>query len=522
MANPAAGRRLARTVDKILWQMRHHPRSSAREAYIAMAGPAQDATTLRSGGLARPGGRARAAGSASDECDKGETVSGHAAAMRYRDVAAASDWLCAAFGFQKHLIVTGDSGAVHYAQLTFGEAMFMLAPVRDAAIDTYMRQPDEIGGAETQSCYLVVGDADAHYARAKASGAEIILDIADDDFGARGYSCRDPEGHIWNFGTHDPWRGKGAGGRPARARTGASGAMRPWLAALGLLIAIAAASATTAGMYGAFRQPETLSLVTAHDTTETVAKEAEERAARAVLAAQERVNVEQSAREAAERGALEAREQLVRERTAKVTAERALEQASKRQAEAATAKEAAEGALENARRERDALRGAKPDAEPERIAVELRQELDRERAGREIAERNAEQAQHRAREERSNREAAERAASDMRAQLDSGQAVRATAEHSIEQLRQQLSQQQTAREVAERTAKEARDQLNREQSAKNAAWKTAAQLRRQLSQVQSASEPAADVAAEPEAESPAPVKKARPKQKQKAKTTVEE
>ena len=65
---------------------------------------------------------------------------------------------------------------------------------------------DEIGGAATQSCYFVVDDADAHYHKAKAAGADIVVDITDDDHGGRGYSCRDPEGHVWSFGTYDPWR----------------------------------------------------------------------------------------------------------------------------------------------------------------------------------------------------------------------------------------------------------------------------------------------------------------------------
>ena len=158
-----------------------------------------------------------------------------AAAMRYRDVAAASDWLCAAFGFQKHLVATSETGVVHYAQLTFGDAMFLLAPVRDTALDTYMKQPDAIGGAETQCCYLSVGDADAHYATAKAAGAEIIVDLQNDDFGGRSYACRDPEGHIWNFGTYDPWQGKRAPRPPLRqpracaapTRTGPTGLRRP-------------------------------------------------------------------------------------------------------------------------------------------------------------------------------------------------------------------------------------------------------------------------------------------------------
>jgi hypothetical protein len=46
---------------------------------------------------------------------------------------------------------------------------------------------------------------DALYRRAKAAGAKIVLDINDEDYGGRGFSCRDLEGHLWNFGTYDPW-----------------------------------------------------------------------------------------------------------------------------------------------------------------------------------------------------------------------------------------------------------------------------------------------------------------------------
>jgi len=52
---------------------------------------------------------------------------------------------------------------------------------------------------------VIVDDADKHCARAVAAGAEILLPLEDADYGGRGYSCRDPEGHVWNFGTYDPW-----------------------------------------------------------------------------------------------------------------------------------------------------------------------------------------------------------------------------------------------------------------------------------------------------------------------------
>ena len=40
----------------------------------------------------------------------------------------------------------------------------------------------------------------------RAAGAEIVIEIKDEDYGGRGFSCRDPEGHLWNIGTYDPWK----------------------------------------------------------------------------------------------------------------------------------------------------------------------------------------------------------------------------------------------------------------------------------------------------------------------------
>jgi uncharacterized glyoxalase superfamily protein PhnB len=421
-------------------------------------------------------------------------------ALRYRDVAAVSDWLCAAFGFQKHFVATSETGVVHYAQLTFGHAMLMLAPVRDTPLSKYMKQPDEIGGAETQSCYLLVSDADAHYARAKASGAEIILDIQDDDFGGRSYACRDPEGHIWNFGTYDPWQGKRVGAQHAQLAANHSQGLKRWALVIGLLATMVASAVVAGGMYGA--------LSPGQRTLEAGAKEAQERAARAV---QERLNTQSSAREAVEYEAREAKEQLGRELTSKETAERAAEQAAKRMQEERAARAAAENFVREARQELDRMREAK-DADRQE-----RGQLDREREARGLAERNAEQARQRATEEQSAKEAVERTAREMREQLDRERAAKEATERHVEQYRRRASEQQGARQAAERAANEAREQLSRERNAKNAALKTAAQLRRRLSQVQYANELAGGPFSG--VESPAAAPKSSPVQpKQKAKT----
>jgi uncharacterized glyoxalase superfamily protein PhnB len=124
--------------------------------------------------------------------------------MRYRDAPAAIDWLCATFGFEATLVVPNDDGTIAHAQLSFGNSMIMLGSVFDTEFGRLMKQPAEVGGFNTQSTYLVVNDADLVYGRALEAGAQILLDIKDEDYGGRGFTCRDPEGHIWSIGTYDP------------------------------------------------------------------------------------------------------------------------------------------------------------------------------------------------------------------------------------------------------------------------------------------------------------------------------
>ena len=134
------------------------------------------------------------------------TVSTIIPSLRYRDALAAIDWLCIAFDFEKHAVYA-DGDIVHHAQLTFGNGMIMLGSVDNGSeYGKRIAQPDEIGGRETQSSYVIVADADAHYARAQAAGATIVGALEEKDYGGKGYSCRDPEGHLWSFGTYDPWK----------------------------------------------------------------------------------------------------------------------------------------------------------------------------------------------------------------------------------------------------------------------------------------------------------------------------
>ena len=124
--------------------------------------------------------------------------------LRYRNAPKAIDWLCSTFGFQRQLVVPGDEGVIQHAQLALGNSMIMLGSVQDTEYGRLMKQPDEAGGC-TQSIYIVVADPDAVYTKAKAAGARIAIEIKDEDYGGRGFSCHDPEGQLWNVGSYTPW-----------------------------------------------------------------------------------------------------------------------------------------------------------------------------------------------------------------------------------------------------------------------------------------------------------------------------
>jgi uncharacterized glyoxalase superfamily protein PhnB len=83
--------------------------------------------------------------------------------------------------------------------------MIMLGSAFDTEYGQLLKQPSDTGGFVTQSAYLVVNDADQVYGRVLEGGGKILLEIKDEDYGGRGFTCSDPEGHVWSIGTYDPY-----------------------------------------------------------------------------------------------------------------------------------------------------------------------------------------------------------------------------------------------------------------------------------------------------------------------------
>ena len=113
--------------------------------------------------------------------------------LLYEDVESALDFLTRAFGFQETLRYSGDAGYVNHAEMAYGDGSTMMGdPGNDYS------NPKRLGVASVQ-IYVDVADVDATYERAKAAGAKIIEEPADQDYGMRRFGAQDPEGHSWWF-----------------------------------------------------------------------------------------------------------------------------------------------------------------------------------------------------------------------------------------------------------------------------------------------------------------------------------
>lgn len=120
-----------------------------------------------------------------------------ASAVYYKDPFAALDWLEKAFGFERTMVITDAEGHLGHSEMRFGDGYIMIGPTWNEATDS----PLALEGKNTQSVHVQLRDGlDAHCERARAAGATIVREPADQFYGDRVYSAADPEGHVWSFG----------------------------------------------------------------------------------------------------------------------------------------------------------------------------------------------------------------------------------------------------------------------------------------------------------------------------------
>lgn len=119
--------------------------------------------------------------------------------LTFVDAPAAIDFLVEAFGFDRGAVhtVEDDPSVVTHCEMWWpaGGGIMLGSAAKD---DTPFGQ--RLPGND--AVYLVTDDPDGLFQRASDTGAEVIYDLADEDYGSRGFTVRDPEGNLWSFGTY--------------------------------------------------------------------------------------------------------------------------------------------------------------------------------------------------------------------------------------------------------------------------------------------------------------------------------
>jgi uncharacterized glyoxalase superfamily protein PhnB len=130
----------------------------------------------------------------------------------YADVAAALEFLTAAFGFESRLVHKEPDGRIVHAQVGLGDAVVMMGP---AQAQFGFASPRTLPALHS-GIVVYVDDVDAHCQRARAAGSTIEREPADQEYGVREYTARDREGNQWFF-----WSALGDAQREAAPASGA-------------------------------------------------------------------------------------------------------------------------------------------------------------------------------------------------------------------------------------------------------------------------------------------------------------
>jgi uncharacterized glyoxalase superfamily protein PhnB len=119
--------------------------------------------------------------------------------VNYRDAPGAIRFLTDTFGFVSTITVggEGDDPAIHHAEMLWPEGGGVMLGSADRPDSEYSQM-----ATGCASVYVVTDQPDALFKRATEAGAEVARGLADEDYGSRGFTVRDPEGNLWTFGTY--------------------------------------------------------------------------------------------------------------------------------------------------------------------------------------------------------------------------------------------------------------------------------------------------------------------------------
>ena len=115
----------------------------------------------------------------------------------YEDIAAAQAFLVRAFGFEAGILERNQDGRVVHGEVSMnGSAIWMHRATSEHGLTSFKDL-----AAAGSGVVVLVDDVDEHCRRARAAGAVIDREPADQPYAQREYSARDPEGGRWYFAT---------------------------------------------------------------------------------------------------------------------------------------------------------------------------------------------------------------------------------------------------------------------------------------------------------------------------------
>ena len=118
--------------------------------------------------------------------------------MTVRDARAAIAFYGKAFGAEKVLQLDMADGSIAHAELRIGDSVVMLSEENEA---WGTKSPLALGGSP-MFLMAYVDDVDAAFRRALAAGATEVRPVADQFYGDRSGTLKDPYGHQWTLSTH--------------------------------------------------------------------------------------------------------------------------------------------------------------------------------------------------------------------------------------------------------------------------------------------------------------------------------
>jgi PhnB protein len=115
-----------------------------------------------------------------------------------KDASSAIEFYRKVFGAKELFQISGPDGKIGHAELKIGDSVVMLA---DEHPQMGYRSPSSLGGSSV-SILLYLEEVDAVFARAVKAGATAQREVADQFYGDRTGTLRDPFGHVWTVATH--------------------------------------------------------------------------------------------------------------------------------------------------------------------------------------------------------------------------------------------------------------------------------------------------------------------------------